>query len=145
MSPNKPSLLKPSGKKKRKGLKDYFDFRNNQRNQIGLILFMAFVISTSLHFFFEAHFTQEQWNNRPMTRHKIVDDLIESKILLNKPKPKVIELLGEPNWILATEKDIMLYELGLAPNRDDRQVDHLYIEFSNGTVSKVSIALYTLN
>ena len=139
---DKPSQEEPKIKKKRKGLKDYFDFRNNQVNQIGLILFSAFVISTSLHFVFEERFTEEQWKTRPMTRHKIVNDLIEDRILLDKSKVDVINFLGEPSWILTTEKNIMLYELGLAPNRDNNQVEHLYIEFINDTVFKVFLALY---
>ena len=139
---DKPSTEEPAPKKKRKGLKDYFDFRNNQVNQIGLILFSAFVISTSLHFVFEERFTEEQWKTRPMTRHKIVNDLIEDRLLLDKSKVDVINFLGEPSWILKTEKDIMLYELGLAPNRDNNQVEHLYIQFINNKVYKVSLANY---
>ncbi|WP_458628490.1 hypothetical protein [Winogradskyella sp. PC D3.3] len=137
---DKPSSEKPSPKKKHKSLKDYFDFRNNQVNQIGLILFSAFIISTSLHFFFEEHFTAEQWKTRPMTRHKIVDDLIDSRVLLNKSKPDVIKYLGQPSFTMT--KDIMLYELGLAPQFNSDQVEHLYIEFSDETVSKVSLTLY---
>ncbi|MEH1006320.1 hypothetical protein VDP25_01160 [Winogradskyella sp. ECml5-4] len=133
-------LDQPTTKKKHKSLKDYFDFRNNQVNQIGLILFSAFIISTSLHFFFEERFTEEQWKTRPMTRHKIVDDLIDSHVLLNKSKPDVIKYLGQPSFTIT--KDIMLYELGLAPQFNSDQVEHLYIEFSDETVSKVSLTLY---
>ncbi|WP_179004336.1 hypothetical protein [Winogradskyella forsetii] len=142
MSSNKPILAKPSIKKQRKGLKDYFDYRNNLVNQVGLILFAAFVIATSLHFFFENRFTEEQWKTRPMTRHLMVDDIIESQILLNKSKPNVIKLLGQPSWILTTERDIMLYEIGLVPNRNDNQVEQLYIEYINDKVSKVSLTMY---
>jgi len=133
-------LDQPTTKKKHKSLKDYFDFRNNQVNQIGLILFSAFIISTSLHFVFEERFTEEQWKTRPMTRHKIVDDLIDSHVLLNKSKPDVIKSLGQPSFTIT--KDIMLYELGLAPQFNSDQVEHLYIEFSDETVSKVSLTLY---
>ncbi|REG89646.1 hypothetical protein [Winogradskyella sediminis] len=129
--------------KKRKRLKDYFDYRNNQINQMGLILFSAFVIATSLHFFFENRFTEEQWKSRPMTRHKMVDDLIDDHILIDKSKEDVINLLGEPSWILKSDKDIMLYELGLAPNRENNQVEHLYIQFINDKVNNVSLADYT--
>lgn len=137
---DKPSLEKPTPRKKPKQIKDYFDYRNTQVNQIGLILFLAFVISTSLHFFFENRFTEEQWQTQPMTRHKIVKNLIDSQVLLNKSKPNVIKRLGQPSYILT--KDIILYELGLAPEGNSNQVEHLYIEFSNETVSKVSLALY---
>ncbi|WP_417876497.1 hypothetical protein [Winogradskyella sediminis] len=129
--------------KKRKRLKDYFDCRNNQVNQMGLILFSAFVIATSLHFFFENRFTEEQWKSRPMTRHKMVDDLIDDHILIDKSKEDVINLLGQPSWILKSDKDIMLYELGLAPNRENNQVEHLYIQFINDKVNNVSLADYT--
>ncbi|WP_417859855.1 hypothetical protein [Winogradskyella sediminis] len=129
--------------KKRKRLKDYFDYRNNQINQMGLILFSAFVIATSLHFFFENRFTEEQWKSRPMTRHKMVDDLIDDHILIDKSKEDVLNLLGEPSWILKSDKDIMLYELGLAPNRENNQVEHLYIQFINDKVNNVSLADYT--
>ncbi|EPR73216.1 hypothetical protein ADIWIN_1647 [Winogradskyella psychrotolerans RS-3] len=140
MISDKPSLEKPTPRKKPKQLKDYFDFRNNQVNQIGLILFSAFIISTSIHFFFEERFTEKQWQTQPMTRHKIVDDLIDSRVLLNKSKPNVIKRLGQPSYILT--KDIILYELGLAPQFNSDQVEHLYIEFSNEKVSKVSLTLY---
>ena len=129
--------------KKRKRLKDYFDYRNNQVNQMGLILFSAFVIATSLHFFFENRFSEEQWKSRPMTRHKMVDNLIDHHILIDKSKEDVINLLGEPSWILKSDKDIMLYELGLAPNRENNQVEHLYIQFINDRVNNVSLADYT--
>jgi len=129
--------------KKRKRLKDYFDYRNNQVNQMGLILFSAFVIATSLHFFFENRFSEEQWKSRPMTRHKMVEDLIDDHILIDKSKEDVINLLGEPSWILKSDKDIMLYELGLAPNRENNQVEHLYIQFINDRVNNVSLADYT--
>ena len=140
MSSDKQSLEKPTSRKKPKQLKDYFDFRNNQINQIGLILFSAFIISTSIHFFFEERFTKEQWQTQPMTRHKIVNDLIDSRVLLNESKPNVIKRLGQPSYILT--KDIILYELGLAPQFNSDQVEHLYIEFSNEKVSKVSLTLY---
>ncbi|WP_179349314.1 hypothetical protein [Winogradskyella pacifica] len=140
MISDKPSLEKPTPRKKPKQLKDYFDFRNNQINQIGLILFSAFIISTSIHFFFEERFTEAQWQTQPMTRHKIVNDLIDSRVLLNESKPNVIKRLGQPSYILT--KDIILYELGLAPQFNSDQVEHLYIEFSNEKVSKVSLTLY---
>jgi len=140
---DKPTSEEPPIKKKRKSLKDYFDYRNNQVNQIGLILFSAFVIATSLHFFFENRFTEEQWKTNPMTRHKMVDNLIDDGILMDKSKDDVINVLGQPTWILKSDKDIMLYELGLAPNRDDNQVEHLYIQFINDKVYNVSLADYT--
>ena len=140
---DKPTSEEPPIKKKRKSLKDYFDYRNNQVNQIGLILFSAFVIATSLHFFFENRFTEEQWKTSPMTRHKMVDDLIDDGILMDKSKDDVINVLGQPTWILKLDKDIMLYELGLAPNRENNQVEHLYIQFINDKVYNVSLADYT--
>jgi hypothetical protein len=94
---DKRSIEKTSIKKKRKPLKDYFDYRNNLINQVGLILFSAFIISSTLFWVFQNRFTEENWKNNNSKRYKMVDEIIDSKNFIGKTQAEVIDVLGIPN------------------------------------------------
>ena len=115
--------------------------RLNRKNTIGLIFFLAFIISTSLIFQFEERFSAEDWKANPTSRYNMVDDLIESHVLLGKSKFEVLEILGEPNSILQNKRDIILYNIGRAPSFNEQQEDQLLVEFFEDTVILVSLAI----
>jgi len=112
-----------------------------RNDKIGLFFFVAFIISSSLIWLFEEQFSKEQWIGKPAQRYKIVDDLIESQILIDKTKAEVIALLGNPFSSSTTEKDIFIYRLGDQPSFFKSRKEHLLIVFVNQKVGKVTLAL----
>lgn len=131
-------LEKSSPKKKHRGFKDFFDFRNNQKNQIGLLFFIAFVAGTTLIYQFEERFDENLWRNEGIRRYKLADDIIESQLLIGKTKEEVIELLGEPNSTVNLNKESFLYELGVPPSFLEPQMELLLIIFKNYKVIEVT-------
>lgn len=138
MSHNKPSRVKPSSKKKRKGLRDFFDFKNNQKNQVGLLLFIAFVASTILIYEFEERFDEERWKSLPDFRYEMVDDIIESDMFINKTKAEVISQLGQPNDSYSDEKLYFIYYLGREPSFFESRKMQLVFTFEKNRVTKVN-------
>jgi len=130
-------LEKPIPKKKRKGLRDFFDFRNSQMNQIGLILFSAFVISTSLFWLFEERFDAEQWRNRYASRYKMAEDLIDSELFINKTQEEVFTMLGEPDTYNSEGKVNFIYYLAQKPSFFDTRPTQLIFRFKNNRVIEV--------
>ncbi|WP_179352991.1 ubiquitin family protein [Winogradskyella vidalii] len=135
---DKPSLKEPTSPKKRKALKDFFDFRNNQINQIGLIFFLAFVISTSLHYFFESRFDEERWKENPMKRYEMVDDIFDRELFLSNTKKEIIQQLGYPKNAYSLESDIYNYYIGRELKLSNNQIVQLTLVFKNGRVVEVS-------
>ena len=132
-------LEKPTPKKKPIQLKDLFDFRNNHVNQIGLIFFSAFVLGTTLIYQFEERFDTEQWISQPSMRYKMVDEIIENKLLIGKSKEEVTVLLGSPNSSSTNGKDFYLYRLGIPPSFTESKKEQLLIVFENNKVAKVTV------
>lgn len=130
-------LEKPSPKKKRKGLKDFFDYRNSQINQIGLILFSAFVISTTLFWLFEERFDEEQWRSGYASRYKMAEDLIDSDLLINKTQEEVFTILGEPDAYNLNGKVNFVYYLAQKPSFFDTGPTQLVFSFKNNRVIEV--------
>ena len=96
----------------------------------------------------ENAFDAEKWKKEPNTRVLMIDDLIKRKILENKSKTEVLNLLGKPesndstydNFIndlyqseLLNHKTDIIYKLG-ARNGVLQPVRHLEIWFKNDTV-----------
>ena len=117
------------------------NLRLKRNDKIGMVFFLAFVISTSLIWFFEGRFSQEQWLSQPMSRYKMVDDLIESQQLIKKSKSEIIQILGEPNSRLSGKRDVFLYDIGNVPGFYKDQEEQLFVEFKNEKVLKVSLAV----
>jgi len=116
--------------------------RKLKRNdKIGLFFFAAFVISTSLIYLLEERFDQDLWSTQPSKRHKMVDDVIESQLLIGKTKDEVIFLLGEPNSSISADKDVFLYRLGQAPSFIKSQREQLLVAFEDDKVLKVALTL----
>ncbi|MFK7781927.1 hypothetical protein [Psychroserpens sp.] len=112
-----------------------------RNDKIGLLFFVAFVLSTSLIYLFEERFDKNLWSTQPSKRHEMVDDLIESQILINKTKDEVIDILGEPNSSFTNEKDVFTYRLGQAPSFMKSKRERLLIVFEANKVSKVTLAI----
>ncbi|WP_431133594.1 hypothetical protein [Psychroserpens mesophilus] len=115
--------------------------RLKRNDKIGLFFFIAFVLSTSLIYLFEERFDKNVWISSPSKRHQMVDDVIESQMLIGKTKDEVIFMLGEPNSSVSKEKDVFLYRLGQAPSFFESKREQLLIVFENGKVFKVALAI----
>ena len=114
--------------------------RLKRNDKIGLFFFVAFIISTSLIWLFEERFKRQQWRSEPARRYKMVDDLIESQLLIDKTKDEVIVILGKPNSISTIEKDVFAYRLGEQPSFFEASREQLIVIFVNQKVEKVTLA-----
>ena len=112
-----------------------------RNNKIGLFFYAAFVLSTSLIFLFEERFDKNLWSTEPSKRHEMVDDLIESQILLDKTKNEVIAILGEPNSSITNDDAAFTYRLGQAPSFFKSKRERLLIVFVDNKVSRVTLAI----
>jgi len=105
------------------------------------VLILAGIISVVLISAYESNFDQTEWETYPLKRHKMVDNLIESQVLIGKTKDEVVGLLGLPNTSTTKGKDIFLYILGQAPSFIKSEQEQLLIVFEDQTVSNVSLAI----
>jgi hypothetical protein len=112
-----------------------------RNDKIGLFFFLALIISTTLIYLFEERFDKNQWRSDPSRRYQMVDDIIESQLLIGKTKDEVIFLLGEPNSSISAEKDVFLYRLGNPPSFFESKGEQLFIAFENEKVWKVATTL----
>lgn len=110
-------------------------------DKIGLFFFVALIISTFLIYLFEERFDKNQWRSDPLRRYQMVDDIIESQLLIGKTKDEVIFLLGEPNSSISGKRDVFLYRLGNPPSFFESKKEQLLIAFENEKVMKVATAL----
>jgi outer membrane protein assembly factor BamE (lipoprotein component of BamABCDE complex) len=110
-------------------------------HKIGLFFLAVLVISWSLLKLFEVPFDKANWKTNPTERYEMVDDLIESQLLMGKTKVEVITLLGKPYSSSTTENDIFIYKLGDQPSFFKSRKEHLLIIFINQKVNEVTLAL----
>ena len=111
-----------------------------------IIFFWIFVLAT--YDWREKAFDADNWKKEPKTRVLMIDDLLKRKILENKSKTEVLNLLGKPesndsiydNFIndlyrieSLNHKTDLIYKLG-ARNGVQQPVKHLEIWFKNDTV-----------
>lgn len=108
----------------------------------GIILYVVLVSAIIYDLTTEKHreFQKEGWIlvgediNKRLSRFEMVDDLIESKILIKKDSLEVKQILGEPNW-RDKENNKWTYEAGTGGGFGF--VDHyldIYYNESNETV-----------
>lgn len=116
-------------------------FELKRIDKIGFFFFGAFIIGTSLIWLFEERFDSDNWHNQPTMRYKMVDDIVEQKLLLGKTKEQIIVLLGEPNSSTSKGKDIFLYNLGRPPSFFKTKREQLLVVFTDQKVVKVAITL----
>ena len=108
--------------------------------KISLFFLVAAIVSYGLLWLFEKRFDEVQWKIDPSHRYQMVDDLIESQVLLNKSKSEVITILGNPFSSSSLEKDIFIYKIGDPPSFFDSRKEHLLIIFVNENVDEVTLA-----
>ena len=106
-----------------------------------LLFFIASIVSYSLISLFEEPFDTDQWRSNWSVRHKMVDDLIESRLLIGKSKNEVLQLLGNPNNTSKGNKDFFTYKLGSPPSFFNSEPEYLMVVFVNGKVDKVTLAI----
>lgn len=114
--------------------------RLKRNDKIGLFFLIAFVISSSLIWYFEERFNEDQWASNPSQRYKMVDDLIESQILLNLTKTEVKVILGEPYSQSNDDQDVFVYYIGKQPNFFENRQGYLLIIFELLKVDEVTLA-----
>lgn len=111
-----------------------------RKYKVGLFFLLAIGISLPLVGLFQDRFEENQWKTNPTERHKMIDDLFESKVLTGKTKTEVISILGEPFSKSNTKKDIFIYNIGDPPSFFKSRKEHLLIIFVNQKVNKVTLA-----
>ncbi|MEM6517674.1 MAG: hypothetical protein AAF688_15945, partial [Bacteroidota bacterium] len=112
--------------------------RWRQADEVALILFAAFVIATTLFYFNQWKFSEEEWKRAPGSRHEIVDDLIDSHILKDKSKEDVLSILGEP-YYYDENSNILKYGLGVPASFSEEKFEYLIIRFEYDIVAEISV------
>jgi len=113
----------------------------NRNSKIVLFLLVGSVIGILLMSLFQEKFDSNDWQMEPETRYKMVDDIIEQKLLSGKTKEEVILLLGEPSSRSSKGKDVFLYTLGKPPSFFESKREQLVVVFKNEKAIKVSVAI----
>ncbi len=113
----------------------------NRTYKLVLLFFIASIVSFSLISLFEEPFDTDQWKSNWTERHKMVDDLIESRLLIGKRKNEVLQLLGNPKNTSKGNKDFFTYRLGNPPSFFNSEPEYLMVVFVNGKVDKVTLAI----
>ena len=134
---DKPSIEEPTPKKKRKGLKDYFDYSNTVFNQVGLIFFSAFVLATIFTHEFNTSFNEELWTQEPAKRYKLADIIIDSEMCIGKTGEEIKLLLGRPGDYDSEQKVFFSYYLGNRPTFSGGEDAYLILHFEKGRVAQV--------
>ena len=107
-------------------------------DQIGMVFFTAFVISTTLTWLFEERFSKENWKTYPHKRYKMADEIIENKLIIGKTKQEIIFLLGQNmSSSKVNSKEQLVYPLESPPSFFETKKEKLIISFENSTVVKV--------
>lgn len=81
-------------------------------------------------------FDEFKWKSNVSERYKMIDDLMESKYIINKDSEKIIEVFGEPKEkIIEEENNIWTYEL-IERSWADFKITTLKIYFKDGVAYK---------
>jgi len=113
-------------------------FQLKRNDKIGLIFFIAFVLSMLLIYQFEERFDQERWRSQPRMRYKMADDIIEKQLLIGKTKIAVIALLGKSYATTSLGQEFLVYRLGKPQSFSESKSEQLLIVFKDQKVIKVS-------
>lgn len=109
--------------------------------KIGLFFLVAIIIAFILINNLEKPFDAQKWLAEPLQRYEMVDDIIESQILIGKPKNEVFEILGQPDSQSNSSKDAFIYNIGNPPSFFSSQKEYLLIVFENQQVAEVTLAV----
>lgn len=110
-------------------------------DKVLLVFFLAIAIGTSLIYLFEERFNAEEWKSSPTQRYKMVDNLIESQLLIGKSKDQVIVMLGHPNLTSDNENEVYAYSLGVPPSFFNSKREKLLVIFNKDLVKEVTLAI----
>jgi hypothetical protein len=103
------------------------------------IIYYAIVEVIFLFLFYEPSydFTQKRWFDNKELRYQLKDDLVESKILLDKTKIDIINTIGKPDHGDTT--DLWNFDLGSSCAGFGWQFNYLRISFQNDKVNNVQL------
>lgn len=110
-----------------------------RNDKIGLIFFLAFIISMSLIWLFEERFDANQWRSNPGKRYQMAKDIIEQNLLNGKTKDEVIQILGMPRPSDSANVNVLIYELGTPPSFFDEEPQQLIVQFNDRKVIGVAV------
>lgn len=109
--------------------------------KIGMFFLVAIIIAFILINNLEKPFDAQKWLAEPLQRYEMVDDIIESQILIGKPKNEVFEILGQPDSQSNAKKEGFIYNIGDPPSFFSSQKEYLLIIFKNEHVDEVTLAV----
>ena len=101
---------------------------------VGLFLYVGDVINGN-HYSKKA-FDVEVWHNNRLERVSMVDDLVDSEVLLNQSLQDITDLLGKPTYMKTDSLSYLEYDLGNVDAGLGINRMMLYLEIDNGIVSK---------
>ncbi|MGJ8548175.1 hypothetical protein [Winogradskyella wichelsiae] len=116
-----------------------FNFHLKQNDQIGLIFFIAFIISTSLIWYFDQRFDSETWKTQPLSRYEMVDDILYKDLFLDNTKEEITDKLGGPDEYHTKNKDAFIYYLGHEPRFSNQELMEFILIFKDGKVIKMDM------
>lgn len=107
--------------------------------KIGIFLLLAIAISLLLVDVNQDQFSSERWQDNPLERYRMVDDMLENSVLKEQSKTAVIKLLGNPDVEYEGQVDHLAYMIGEAPGFFEQQPNGLLIIFENEVVKAVTL------
>lgn len=90
------------------------------------------------------YFSAELWKEKPALRYEISDDMLTSKVLLNKSKSEISATLGEYEWLSwdslnkVHDQNKWNYNLGIEPGAFNKQKECIEIIFKSDTVTAIN-------
>ena len=113
-------------------------FNKKRFQKVAVVLIAAFFISQLLLLIFEKDFNTSEWQKNPQERYQMVDDIIESQLLIGKSYKEIMLLLGEPDITFDKTQFQIVYRLGNAPSFTSKKEAELVISFKDNLVFKVT-------
>lgn len=98
-------------------------------DKVLFVFFAAILIGSFLIWTFEERFDEKAWRANPEKRYQMVDDIIDSDLLIGKSKEDIIELLGSPYNTNLYGKDNFAYRLGRPPSFSESKRTILIVDF----------------
>jgi hypothetical protein len=111
---------------------------------LAVIFLIGFILSTKYELFGlyeKKKFNPIEWNTNSTNRKKMLDDLIEKKILVGKKKEQVIEAIGN-DFKGEFKGESWTYYIEVKDGYPDASITLLDIEFKDDLVSNVSKRKY---
>ena len=107
-----------------------------------IAIFMLFLNVLVYEYHPNRKFEMESWQENAQDRHEMSEDLLESKLLINKTKAQIATELGLPNDDILLESDtlsIWTYDMGVRGWGLGWKFYYLNIDFDNNLSKSVKI------